>query len=541
MNLTNATSSTPRRRGALALAALSLGFGLALLSAHPASAASVINVTTTADDYMVNGNCSLREAIESYNTQNSVDACEKPSGATKIVLPVGTFALTQPATGEPSNVAGDLNVRPSLPGLTIDGAGMQASVIDAGLQYGIFSVDSPLTLEDLAVKNGKAGGGDISLNDPSASLELRRVLVDGNQGAMGAIFSYAGAPITIVDSRLHGNKKAAIGASGPFTLQRSTIDANGDGSFGGAAVKLSESAVGTIVNSTITNNLGKFPGAVEVRNNATLTVDSSTIVGNATSKGNPATIGTAGAATVTFTRSLLDGPCDGLMSDGGQNVVTAAASKCIDPAKSTIVSDLGIGALGMNSGLTPTMAVLEDSPATGAVTAGCLAEDQQGRARGSNCDAGAFESSRAGHGTPTTTVAPTTTAAPTTTTVAPTSVSTTAPMPVDISTPAVIVPPQAETALPPAETPVSTAATPTASSTPESPSDNGNRTLVFAAEFATTPTPNDAPAIASAAVTQGTSLAYTGASRSTGLTVLALGLVALGAVLIAASRRRQMN
>lgn len=57
-------------------------------------ASTTITVNTFADDLAVNGNCTLREAIQSANTDSAVDACPAGSGADTIVLAAGTYTLT---------------------------------------------------------------------------------------------------------------------------------------------------------------------------------------------------------------------------------------------------------------------------------------------------------------------------------------------------------------------------------------------------------------------------------------------------------------
>lgn len=56
--------------------------------------AATINVTANAVDTVVNGNCSLVEAIQAANTDAAVDACTAGSGADTINLPAGTYTLT---------------------------------------------------------------------------------------------------------------------------------------------------------------------------------------------------------------------------------------------------------------------------------------------------------------------------------------------------------------------------------------------------------------------------------------------------------------
>jgi CSLREA domain-containing protein len=65
------------RRTCLALAVALCG--CAWLSASSASAASIV-VTTTDDELNSDGDCSLREAVQSANTNAAVDACTASIG-----------------------------------------------------------------------------------------------------------------------------------------------------------------------------------------------------------------------------------------------------------------------------------------------------------------------------------------------------------------------------------------------------------------------------------------------------------------------------
>ena len=62
-------------------------------SASPAWPAT-ITVNTTDDELNADGDCSLREAIQSANTDAVVDGCAGGTGADTVVVPAGTFTLS---------------------------------------------------------------------------------------------------------------------------------------------------------------------------------------------------------------------------------------------------------------------------------------------------------------------------------------------------------------------------------------------------------------------------------------------------------------
>jgi CSLREA domain-containing protein len=55
---------------------------------------SAITVTTTTDEVNNDGDCSLREAIESAISDMATDSCAAGNGGDTVVLPAGTYSLT---------------------------------------------------------------------------------------------------------------------------------------------------------------------------------------------------------------------------------------------------------------------------------------------------------------------------------------------------------------------------------------------------------------------------------------------------------------
>ncbi|HHJ15442.1 MAG TPA: CSLREA domain-containing protein, partial [Gammaproteobacteria bacterium] len=114
----------------------------------------------------VDGNCTLRAAI------NEANAC---AGADSIVLPAGTYPLTIPGLNENAAMTGDLDITDEL---GIEGAGATATIIDASnvaFDDRIFHVlnnmptrFSALTLQSVSNSNlsggGIATGGDLQVS-----------------------------------------------------------------------------------------------------------------------------------------------------------------------------------------------------------------------------------------------------------------------------------------------------------------------------------------------------------------------------------------
>ena len=93
----------------------------------PASGGTTIVVNTFVDELNIDGNCSLREAIQAANTDQKFDECPVGQGADTIELPAGTYTLTLPGADEDGNATGDLDIRSDL---ALHGAGSGVTIID---------------------------------------------------------------------------------------------------------------------------------------------------------------------------------------------------------------------------------------------------------------------------------------------------------------------------------------------------------------------------------------------------------------------------
>ena len=181
----------------------SLGGALFAATCLFATVAAVdIPVTTPTDLIDLNGDCSLREAIEAANTDTVVDACPAGSGADVILIPTGTITLSISPVLTNSNATGDLDLFTEM---TLQGVDARTTVIDgAGLDRILhISTTASVTVADLTLTNGHApdgipyneyenppgsgGHGGAVLNE--GTLWMQRVTVRasraGNGGRMG--------------------------------------------------------------------------------------------------------------------------------------------------------------------------------------------------------------------------------------------------------------------------------------------------------------------------------------------------------------------
>ena len=224
---------------------------IALGSMGTAQAAD-IHVTTTDDELNLtdpNGDCSLREAIESVNTGSGVDSCEAGNGIDDRIilptLPAGPYVLSILGPFEELNGTGDLDIRDNL---EISGDASGSTVIDGN---GLVMMDRVLhvhfgavvVLKNLTITNGNTGGdGGGILNE--GTLTVMNSTISGNAadaGGGGGIMNLFGQSFTLTDSTISGNVSASSGGGylgffGFFsTLTNSTIADNKAVSGGGVS------------------------------------------------------------------------------------------------------------------------------------------------------------------------------------------------------------------------------------------------------------------------------------------------------------------
>src|SRR3954469_23566971 len=125
------------------------------VAAHAAS----IAVTTQSDSLILDGVCSLREAVAAANSDVTVGGCTAGSGADVIDVPKGTFELTRAGASEDLDNTGDLDIRSDL---VLAGAGAGATTIDAAGLDRVLDVPiagPTVTIQNLTVTGGRAPRG----------------------------------------------------------------------------------------------------------------------------------------------------------------------------------------------------------------------------------------------------------------------------------------------------------------------------------------------------------------------------------------------
>jgi CSLREA domain-containing protein len=327
------------RRSGLYYVVLVAAAVLAALGYAPvARADTTIVVTTTEDELVENGNCSLREAILAANTGEAVDACPAGTGAVTIEVAAGTYQLAIAGRGEEGNQTGDLDIWNDV---TITGAGSEATIIDGGGLDRVLHVlpGATVVLNNLAITGGVEaaaeiqpqglpplrGGGGIA--NQQGTLTLNNVAVFGNSSDLsgGGILNTGDLAVnnSVVDSNsgLNGGGIATGGISGTTataTINNSTISSNeaarttglatgtGGGIWNGdpAPPATGFTSILTITDSTVMGNTATNGGGVASSSTQVagytllLNINRSTISGNSTQGSTPGAPQTGNAGGV---------------------------------------------------------------------------------------------------------------------------------------------------------------------------------------------------------------------------------------------------
>jgi CSLREA domain-containing protein len=260
-----------RRRFPCLLGAIT---ALAAIGSSPATAATIAP-TTLADELNADGDCSLREAVASANTNTSVDGCEKGQGAKRDTIklaPGELYTLTIASTNEDENLNGDLDFTGGGP-VTLRGnsRGMGGPLVEAGANDR--ALDAPQGAGSLVVKRlnleggnvtGLAGGDDVggAIRSEGRPLTVEDVNVEHGIARMGGgIHAEDGPRLAIAGSFMGQNwatgNGGAIEALGVKSLvvKRSGLDSNdaiGTSPRGGAIHTTAETT--QVVDSEVTFN-----------------------------------------------------------------------------------------------------------------------------------------------------------------------------------------------------------------------------------------------------------------------------------------------
>lgn len=258
---------------------------LPLISTSVVQAAGTINVTTAIDEYDTTGTgsgCSLREAIQSANTDSDFGGCTR-SGTPPytIEVPANTYPVSLNSNGstEDNNQEDDFDIQASL---NISGAGPTNTIIDGNRIDRVVHINPKLAsgitimISGVTIQHGKSQLIGSGIHNRGTNLTLNNVAIRNNEGGseeaggVGGIYNEANAGldatvilnnVTISDNvsslRGGGILNNAITANAVMTLTNVTVSGNRAAWQGGGIVTdASDSHIArvTLNNSTVTNN-----------------------------------------------------------------------------------------------------------------------------------------------------------------------------------------------------------------------------------------------------------------------------------------------
>lgn len=342
---------------------------------------NIITVTTTNDELIDDGDCSLREAIEAADTDSTIDSCVAGSGGDTINIPAGDYQLT----------LGQLHLTDTI---TLQGSVTDTTILDGSQASRVLYVEAQaiVTLRYLEIRNGDGG------------------CCDTNPADGGGIANFG--TLSIAYSTVHDNHAGIeVGDAGKG------IGADGGGIYNAGIL--------IVTNSTISSNSagngycithGGYPtcggpgDGGGIANLGTLRLDNATIANNqpGTAKneqyqpyfGSGGGIANEGGTTlknsIIASNEVTD--CSGTLTSLGNNIAQNVTGCAIRGNYSRWSAHLG--SLTDNGGPTLTHALASNSAAIDAgdctdSTGKTIAVDQRGepRPQGDGCDIGAYESS----------------------------------------------------------------------------------------------------------------------------------------------------
>lgn len=435
-------TATPKQR--LLLSAIRAGLFAATVHSGITSAATI--TVTDGGDSGTASTCTLRQAIESANTDSAgTSSCTAGSGADTIAFGTGITSITLGASGELMLTDANQTTISGGTGVTIDGnnasrifhvaIGAMATFDHLTVQHGkvthadgagilcegtLAVTDSTITGNTSYLGNGGGlgvypscsatltnttmsgntatyvGGG----TKTSGTLVLAGSTVSGNTAANGGGIDSLGQ-LTATDTTISGNMSSKNGGgvsatAGQVSFTRVSLTGNTAALHGAGLNSLSSNSF-NLVNSTISGNSSPYGAAIYIFTSGTGTLTNCTVYGNIPDNYHNAIGAVSGSVTlintiVANTASHFNCPGAGSVIDGGGNLDDGTT--CGFGLTSLSNTNPVLGPLADNGGLTLTLLPQPGSPAIDAITCtNAPADDQRGvpRPQGPQCDIGAVE------------------------------------------------------------------------------------------------------------------------------------------------------
>lgn len=250
----------------LILAGLSL-----FLPPPPRAHANVLTVDTLTDDNIVNGNCTLREAILAANTNALVDNCGAGTPGSDTITFLPSLSGTIVITSNLPLISQDLIIDVPIP---------SSITVSGNKAYHPFLVMNGVTLNlsHLTIADGSTTGGGGAVFIDGGTLVVDNVVFSGNQAISnngGAIYN-SGGTLTIISATLFNNITTGNGggifSNGSATIANATIYSNSAVTSGGG-IYMTNGVLNLAASSAYSNSASSDGGGIYLKGSTLLLTD----------------------------------------------------------------------------------------------------------------------------------------------------------------------------------------------------------------------------------------------------------------------------
>ncbi len=337
-----------------------------------AKAQGTIEVTTPIDALAADTACSLREAIESANTDTDIDSCTRTGTAPYTInVPADTYLLTLPGTGEDNNATGDLDIRTSL---VISGAGVDNTFIQGGATT-LLAIDRVLqitgtvdvTITGVTVRYGNAtgvdengggiaitGGATVQINDSALTDNSSQGDQPGEGG--GALFNDVNSTLTLSNTDVLTNTAinglgngGGILNAGSLTIMGGEI-ANNQATRAGGGVE-NNNGTTAFIDTQLNNNLaGINGGGLHISAAGIVTMTGGSAAGNVAQMEGGALWNSAGGALTVQNAMLTANNANGNAADQGGGAIHNDGGTLV-LTDTMILTNTALGTSGSGGGI----------------------------------------------------------------------------------------------------------------------------------------------------------------------------------------------
>ena len=320
-------------------------FSVASTDTPQSSPFTVTKTGDTSDGFCGTLDCSLREAISSGDSGDTVN------------IPTGTYTLT---------LGTELTIDKNL---TLNGAGSGDTIIQAATSpsvadFRVFNITGAnVAISGVAVQNGNPssdGGGIYN----KGTMTLTNSTVSGNTANAnfgGGIRNFG--TLTVTNTTISGNTAnfgGGISHNGTLTVTNSTVSDNTAGVKGGG---IYNSGTLILTDSTVSGNTGGSSTGGGIHNDGTLTLANSTVSNNTVAVQGG---GITNNGTVTLTNSTVSGnSTTGRFTDGGGIYNNRTLTLINSTVSSNTAVEDGGGIYNSSTGTLPSTLTLTNSTVSG--------------------------------------------------------------------------------------------------------------------------------------------------------------------------------